>query len=118
MDPDTLANLPAMMPPPGEKSNFTAPPPDAMVLKVLAASSLAVALVAVVIRLYVKRAINRRHLTWDDGTCLLALCTAIVHSAMNIKNLDYGLGKHMWNIRAVSLTHDRLLVREALLVQI
>lgn len=112
MDGSLFANVPATPPPPGEKSDFTAPPPNAIALRVLATLSLAVALVAVVIRLYVKRSIKKQRLTWDDGTCLLALCAAIIHAGIFIKSLECGLGKHTWNIRAVSLTHHRLRVRE------
>jgi hypothetical protein len=32
-----------------------------------------------------------------------------VHTGIILKDLDYGLGKHMWNIRALSFTHSRFL---------
>ena len=32
-----------------------------------------------------------------------------MHTGTIIKDLDYGLGKHMWNIRAMSFNHSRLL---------
>ncbi|KAF2019661.1 hypothetical protein BU24DRAFT_489572 [Aaosphaeria arxii CBS 175.79] len=116
LDPSVLAalaNYPALPPPNGQVSNFDAPAPDATTLWVLGVGSTVVAFCFVVMRLWAKRVIQKLRLSWDDFACILAIIAAIAHECVTLKNLDYGLGKHMWNIRALSFSTSGLLTMTA-----
>lgn len=106
---DLFANIPLGPPPKGVKSDFNSPAKDATTLWAINLVSLSFVVITVMIRLYVKRFVSKQKYSWDDGFCLAAMCAAVVHTGVIIKELEYGLGKHMWNIRALSFTQSRLL---------
>jgi hypothetical protein len=109
IDPAVLAQLPLVTPPPGHHSDFDAPAPDLNVLWVLPILTIVFAFLAVAVRIHTKLLIAKQKFSWDDGACVLALCAGIAHTYVIIKDTEYGLGKHLWNIRAISMTHKRLL---------
>lgn len=69
IDISQLANLSALPPPANQKSDFDAPAPGAEVIRVLYILTTSIALVAVAIRLYVRRFVCRQRIYWDDGMC-------------------------------------------------
>lgn len=79
LDPAQLAQLPALPPPPGVKSQFDNPT-DTMVKPLTIANALFVSLafVTVVVRVISRRFISRQGLKWDDWMCTLAMvCVAV-----------------------------------------
>ncbi|KAF2702970.1 hypothetical protein K504DRAFT_495844 [Pleomassaria siparia CBS 279.74] len=109
MDFLDLANLPIAAPPDGQKSDFDSSAPYAKTVWILFILFLIPTFIVVIVRLYVKRYISKQRIAWDDGACIAALCLDILFTALMLKELDYGVGKHIWNIRALSITHYRLL---------
>ncbi|KAF2478405.1 uncharacterized protein BDR25DRAFT_365656 [Lindgomyces ingoldianus] len=81
--------MPAMQPPLGVQSNFDNPRTDGRVLVIVGTVFTVIPFIAVILRLYVRKVVSSQKILWDD-------------------DLDYGLGKHMWDIRALSVTHQRL----------
>ncbi|KAF2875751.1 hypothetical protein BDV95DRAFT_562494 [Massariosphaeria phaeospora] len=104
MDQMSLASPPA-----GQKSDFDADAPDRTLLWVLGIVSTTIPFVAIGIRLYVKRCLWKQRISWDDGACIAALLAAISHISWMLKNLDYGLGKHLWDVRVVDITYHGVL---------
>ena len=62
-----LANMPAMMPPPGVQSNFDNPHTDGNVLIIVGTIFTVLPFIAVIIRLYVRKIVSQQKIWWDDG---------------------------------------------------
>ncbi|EUC35046.1 hypothetical protein COCVIDRAFT_25272 [Bipolaris victoriae FI3] len=106
--PGYIWNLPAMPPPEGQASNFVNPESRDMELIVMNAVFLSATVVAVAVR-FVARRTAKDVVGWDGVMCVLATMASAAHSGLMISGLDIGYGKHLWDIRAVTLTHSRLL---------
>lgn len=115
---ELLSHTPAMPPPPGVTPNFIDPPNRGPVVLILNCIFLPLTIIAVTIRMVVK-GLFVHQLGWDDcmsrmppfnptltllDTCLLAASTSIIHTACIFSSLNYGFGKHLWDIPALFLT--------------
>ncbi|CAF9907976.1 MAG: hypothetical protein HETSPECPRED_007954 [Heterodermia speciosa] len=89
-----LSQIPAGRPPAGTLPNFIDPVTLKAPVVALNVVFLALATVFVGLRLYTRKFLSRM-LGWDDF-------------------VNHGLGKHVWDIRAISLTHDVAHVFDAL----
>ena len=106
--PGYIWNLPAMPPPEGQASNFVDPESRDMELIVMNAVFLSATVLAVAVR-FIARRTAKDVVGWDGVMCILATMASAAHSGLMISGLDIGYGKHLWDIRAVTLTHSRLL---------
>ncbi|KAM3075771.1 hypothetical protein ACMFMG_007897 [Clarireedia jacksonii] len=100
--PGFWATFPAAPPPEGVKSNFDHPANHDASLIALNTIFLALTIIVVTMRLYAKGAVMHT-LGWDDYTCALAAATSVVHSGVMLSSLQYGFGRHLWDIRAFTL---------------
>ncbi|KAH7074913.1 hypothetical protein BKA63DRAFT_513979 [Paraphoma chrysanthemicola] len=106
--PAALWNLPAIRPPAGIKSNFDHPETRAREIIIINAVFLGLMLLTVVMRFCVRRSGNTAF-SWDGLMCVIAVLGSITHSILMITSLEVGYGRHMWDIRAVTLTRPNLL---------
>ncbi|KAH6665711.1 hypothetical protein B0J14DRAFT_210540 [Halenospora varia] len=106
----TLAGHPVMLPPLGVQSDFDNPQTYRTTLIVLSIIFTTLAFIAVYFRLYARRRLPRQPFWWDDGICVAAMLASITNTTLIFINLNNGLGKHMWDIRLLSLTRQVLLV--------
>ncbi|KAI9367180.1 NAD(P)-binding protein [Aspergillus egyptiacus] len=95
-------NWPAGTPPPGVVPNFNDPPSRKTTIIVLEAVFLPLMLLAVSARVFVRTRIIK---LWgaEDTTCILAACGSITHMVLYTQTLPLGLGRHMWDVRAITL---------------
>lgn len=98
---------PALAPPPGVLSNFNDPKTLSTSLLTDNAIFLSLMLIVVGIRLY-SRAFLSHAVGWDDYMCLLAALCSAAHSFMTLWIIQYGFGRHLWDIRAITLLPSRL----------
>ncbi|KAL3431899.1 hypothetical protein BDV09DRAFT_198257 [Aspergillus tetrazonus] len=93
---------PAGTPPPGVVPNFDDPPSRKTTIIVLLAVFVPLMLFVVAARIYVRTRIVK---IWgaEDTTCILAACGSITHMVIYTQTLPLGLGRHMWDIRAIDL---------------
>ncbi|PYI31586.1 hypothetical protein BP00DRAFT_456907 [Aspergillus indologenus CBS 114.80] len=120
-------NTPAVAPPPGVVPNFDNPPSQRTAIIVLQSIFLFLALLAVSARVWVRTCIikfwgaedseypprslllptcrdmgvakNAKHV----ATCILAACGSIAHMTLYTQTLPLGIGRHMWDVRAINL---------------
>ncbi|KAJ5633330.1 NAD(P)-binding protein [Penicillium lividum] len=95
-------NTPAEAPPAGEVSNFINPPSQRTAIIVLQTIFLFLTLLAVSVRVWVRTCIIK---LWgaEDTTCILAACGAFAHMTLYTQTLPLGIGRHMWDVRAINL---------------
>ncbi|PYI16935.1 hypothetical protein BO99DRAFT_434934 [Aspergillus violaceofuscus CBS 115571] len=95
-------NTPAVAPPPGVVPNFDNPPSQRTAIIVLQSIFLFLALLAVSARVWVRTCIIK---FWgaEDTTCILAACGSIAHMTLYTQTLPLGIGRHMWDVRAINL---------------
>ena len=95
-------NTPAMTPPPGVIPNFDNPPSQDAAIIALEAVFVPLMVLAVLARAWVRLRIVK---IWglEDTTCILAAAGSLAHLAVYTKNLPLGLGKHLWDVRAITL---------------
>ncbi|RAK75465.1 NAD(P)-binding protein [Aspergillus fijiensis CBS 313.89] len=95
-------NTPAAAPPPGVVPNFVNPPSQRTTIIVLQSIFLFLALLAVSARVWVRTSIIK---FWgaEDTTCILAACGSIAHMTLYTQTLPLGIGRHMWDVRAINL---------------
>ncbi|KAM0803163.1 hypothetical protein BDR22DRAFT_841878 [Usnea florida] len=101
------SNIPALAPPPGSVSNFNDPRTLSTSLIALLVVFMSLMLAVVGMRLY-SRALLSHAVGWDDYMCLLAASLAAAHSAIVLWIIRFGYGRHLWDIRAVTLTPSHL----------
>jgi hypothetical protein len=128
ISPNVLAQLPALPPPLGVKSNFDNPPNHDASLIVTNTFFLAAMLSVVTIRIYT-RSVIIHEIGWDDcktsfplsfyrisprdksffdifpktDTSAMAAAVSVITSALTLNGLRFGYGRHLWDIRAVAL---------------
>ncbi|KAL4919577.1 hypothetical protein BDW62DRAFT_209552 [Aspergillus aurantiobrunneus] len=95
-------NLPAARPPPGVIPNFDNPPSQQTAIIVLQTVFLSLALLAVCVRVWVRTRVIK---LWgaEDTTCILAACGSIAHMVTYTQTIPLGVGRHMWDVRAITL---------------
>ncbi|MCJ1454230.1 hypothetical protein MMC28_004582 [Mycoblastus sanguinarius] len=97
-----LSVTPVLPPPPGTTSNF-ANPDDRVTMYIVPCSILlAVMILFVSLRFYVRLWISRSP-GWDDLACLLATIGQISFTGLMILIAVHGVGKHMWDISILEL---------------
>ncbi|GKZ17729.1 hypothetical protein AbraIFM66951_010865 [Aspergillus brasiliensis] len=89
--------IPAMEPPPGQVSNFVDPPYSGAKFLVVNCVFLPVALIALSVRTWT-RVVVVRSVSWDDYLMIFAAILSTVMTGVTLKMLDFGLGKHMWDV--------------------
>ncbi|KAF2014341.1 hypothetical protein BU24DRAFT_492994 [Aaosphaeria arxii CBS 175.79] len=110
--PPNLAALtwdtPAMKPPKGSRPNFDNPQ-SSLEDHIVIVNSIAVGLMFLVflIRMHSKLIISRQKFDMSDFTICVAVLGSIAHSVLCIYNSTIGFGRHMWDIRVLTLTPDR-----------
>jgi hypothetical protein len=62
-----LANIPAMPPPPGVKSNFDHPETDSQIFIIVSSIFTAIPVIAVIMRIFSRSVLSSQKLWWDDG---------------------------------------------------
>jgi len=108
-DPDqsSLLLIPAMLPPPGSKSNFDTPPPSAQIIRVITGLFVLFAVVFQVIRIYTRMLLLKGHqLSWDDG---MTLTINIAFRTNQYRVFDFSDGKpssHLLHCRDCNMTSD------------
>ncbi|OAX82623.1 hypothetical protein ACJ72_03030 [Emergomyces africanus] len=89
--------VPAAPPPPGVQSNFIDPVSRGGQGIVVNAVFLPLAVLAVCVRL-LTRGICLRHIGFDDYVMVFALLCVIAFAIVMIISINYGLGKHLWDV--------------------
>ncbi|PSN62192.1 hypothetical protein BS50DRAFT_638754 [Corynespora cassiicola Philippines] len=107
-----LWDIPAMSPPDGVQSNFDNPTTLAGPIKVLNGLMPALAFIALGIRLYA-RAIStaNQKAGWDDAFCVISMLGSITHTVLLYLSIESGYGRHLYDIRALSLTEEKLRIK-------
>ncbi|GAQ35202.1 uncharacterized protein BO87DRAFT_408151 [Aspergillus neoniger CBS 115656] len=95
--------IPAMEPPPGQVSNFIDPPYCGAKFVVVNCVFLPMALIALIVRTWT-RVVVVRSVSWDDYLMIFAAIFSTVMTGVTLKMLDFGLGKHMWDVPLDHLT--------------
>lgn len=108
--------IPAMPPPPGKTSNFVDPEYQGTKFIVVNCVFLPLAVVALVVRTWTRVCIVRN---FQDDDCMrprsicgrmtltsadlmiIALILSVVMTAVTLDMLNWGLGKHMWDVPAI-----------------
>ncbi|KAJ5488846.1 hypothetical protein N7539_003736 [Penicillium diatomitis] len=95
--------IPAMPPPAGHTSNFVNP--DYIGGKFVAVNCifLSLALISLGVRIWT-RCFVVRNFRWDDYLMIMALILSCILSALTLDMLNWGLGKHMWDVPMSSVT--------------
>ncbi|KAF2642016.1 hypothetical protein P280DRAFT_468490 [Massarina eburnea CBS 473.64] len=107
----SLLLMPAMPPPPGEKANFNNPPTNAHIIGVLNGLFVGLAIAFLAVRTYTRRSFPKgQGLSWDDGCSMLALAASIVHTGLIYHALKLGYGRHLWDLRVATFTHENLVL--------
>ncbi|OKL62698.1 hypothetical protein UA08_01150 [Talaromyces atroroseus] len=97
-------NTPAGEPPPGEVSNFVNPPSQEGAIIALEAVFITLMMLAVAVRMWVRLGPGpRKNWRVDDTTCVLAAIGSIVHMIVYTQSFPRGFGRHLWDIRAITL---------------
>ncbi|ROV87881.1 hypothetical protein VSDG_09530 [Cytospora chrysosperma] len=97
-----LSQVPAMAPPAGQISNFEDPYNRGPAYIVVAAVFMGLATFFVSIRLWARLVVQQSP-WWDDAVCVLALLCQATYCGLNIWLCLHGVGKHMWDVHALSL---------------
>ncbi|KAJ5141768.1 hypothetical protein N7476_004369 [Penicillium atrosanguineum] len=93
----------AMAPPAGQTSNFVDPPYCGIKFLVVNCVFLPLAVVALGVRVWT-RAFVVRSFRWDDYLMAMALILSCALTGVTLDMLNWGLGKHMWDVPATSVT--------------
>ncbi|PVH99411.1 hypothetical protein DM02DRAFT_656464 [Periconia macrospinosa] len=104
-----IEDIPLIPPPHGQKPDFNAPAHAVKSLVILNAVWLALMITVVSIRFISRQLISKQKFALDDALCLIATAGSIVHSALLFANVKLGYGQHMYNVRLISMTPQRLL---------
>ncbi|KAK4183647.1 hypothetical protein QBC35DRAFT_542631 [Podospora australis] len=105
-DPEILAQLPAMMPPPGEISNFDNPFSLAPIGRIVIYVSMPLMVIAVLLRYYARLFVTRTPGA-DDlllAVGVLATLTYCIWAIILFGGPNFG--PHQWNVRLVTVTRD------------
>ncbi|KAK0630534.1 hypothetical protein B0T17DRAFT_616176 [Bombardia bombarda] len=103
---DPLANFPAMVPPPGEVSNFIDPYSLAPAGRIVVYVTLPLMVISVALRIYTRLFVTRTIGT-DDYLCVAAAAAVVSYCAVTLSVFGGGyLGPHQWNVRLTSITPD------------
>ncbi|KAK3323216.1 hypothetical protein B0T19DRAFT_199736 [Cercophora scortea] len=94
---DLLGDMPGAPPPPGITPNFINPPSQARGLLVVDFVFVALTLLAVSIRVFVRRRLTKSW-GWDDNTCILAALGSVALTVVYIELTKIGYGRHIWDI--------------------
>ncbi|KAF2865411.1 hypothetical protein BDV95DRAFT_586351 [Massariosphaeria phaeospora] len=109
--PDYLLKMPAATPPPGVQSNFVDPETNGEPARVVSICFTAAAVLMVALRLYARTTLPKgQRLGWDDVTCVMALVGSIANMVSVLLLMDVGFGRHLWDVRALDLTPQVLLL--------
>ncbi|PYI00525.1 hypothetical protein BO78DRAFT_438518 [Aspergillus sclerotiicarbonarius CBS 121057] len=95
--------IPAVAPPPGLTSNFVDPPHCGTKFIVVNCVFLPLAVLALGVRTWTRLFVVRS-VSWDDYLMILAVILSAVLSAVTLDMLNYGLGRHMWDVPLDDLT--------------
>ncbi|KAF7510577.1 hypothetical protein GJ744_006189 [Endocarpon pusillum] len=110
---DLSKNIPALPPPDGVQSQFDHPRTLASSLIAVNATFLPLMIIAVGTRLYTRTFIANA-LGWDDYTCVGAALSSTAYASVCILVSHWGVGTHLWDIRAITLTPPRLRIMSSL----
>ncbi|KAL2036380.1 hypothetical protein N7G274_010901 [Stereocaulon virgatum] len=103
MDPSMITpDTPALMPPPGLVPNFVNPPSHNTTNTILHSICLTLVTLFLAMRLYTRHFISY-WLSWDDYICVLTYAFTTVFSGLLLAAQHLGLGRHLWDIRAISI---------------
>ncbi|KAE8404326.1 hypothetical protein BDV37DRAFT_282873 [Aspergillus pseudonomiae] len=91
--------IPAMSPPPGTVSNFTDPPYIGTKFLVVNCVFLPIATIALLVRTWTWLFIVRSF-RWDDYFMIVALVLSAAMTGVTLEMLNWGLGRHMWDVPA------------------
>ncbi|KAF1948955.1 hypothetical protein CC80DRAFT_497863 [Byssothecium circinans] len=104
-----FSNIPVMPPPKGMKSNFDNPATNATSTLIVNWIFTPLALIATLIRLYTRTTLSRdQRLGWDDALVSVGMAGSIAHAVLVTVALSFGYGRHLWDIRVLSLSTHRL----------
>ncbi|KAJ5250917.1 hypothetical protein N7489_001327 [Penicillium chrysogenum] len=88
---------PAMPPPPGRASNFVNPPYTGTKFVVVNSIFLPLAIIGLAVRTWTRVFIVRSFRS-DDYLMIMALILSCVLSGVTLEMLNWGLGRHMWDV--------------------
>ncbi|KAE8150334.1 hypothetical protein BDV25DRAFT_154543 [Aspergillus avenaceus] len=91
--------VPAMNPPPGLTSNFIDPPYIGAKFVVVNAVFLPIAVLSLLLRTWTRLFVVRSF-RWDDSLMIMAMLLSCAMTGITVDMLNFGLGKHMWDIPA------------------
>ncbi|KAF1961153.1 hypothetical protein CC80DRAFT_531866 [Byssothecium circinans] len=98
MDPAYFDTTAAQTPPFGTVSNFSDPPNNFLMCKVVSGLCLATGSVLVLLRMWARFFVQKAH-GWDDYTMLIAWAANVVWTGFAFRSLSYGIGVlNMWDI--------------------
>ncbi|KAL2060556.1 hypothetical protein VTL71DRAFT_9197 [Oculimacula yallundae] len=83
--------------PPGVDPNFVNPDSISWMVLTAALVSPIVSIVFVVMRSYTKRCLFNRF-DWDDYAVIIAFVFALAYSVLQIVQIQYGSGRHIWDV--------------------
>ncbi|KAL8800035.1 MAG: hypothetical protein Q9200_007372 [Gallowayella weberi] len=90
-------STPAVVAPPGLKSNLVNPPSKDGVFIICCVLAIVLSTPWVLVRIYTRRRVSAK-LWWDDLTCVLGWAFMVAHSALLINVLQWGGGSDLWNV--------------------
>ncbi|PYH82464.1 integral membrane protein [Aspergillus uvarum CBS 121591] len=94
---------PAMAPPAGMVSNFVDPPSCGLKFLVVNCVFLPLAVIALVVRMWT-RIYLVRSVSYDDYLMIISVVLSCILTGVTLDMLNWGLGKHMWDVPYSSLT--------------
>ncbi|KAJ5690413.1 hypothetical protein N7462_004805 [Penicillium macrosclerotiorum] len=95
--------IPAMSPPAGQTSNFVDPAYIGTKFLVVNCVFLPLAAIALGVRTWTRLFVVRSF-RWDDYLMIIALLLSCVLTGVTLNMLNWGLGKHMWDVPLVFIT--------------
>ncbi|KAF7596947.1 hypothetical protein BBP40_011313 [Aspergillus hancockii] len=92
-----------MSPPPGKTSNFIDPPYIGTKFLVVNCVFLPIAVISLLVRTWT-RVFIVRSFRWDDYLMIISLILSCIMTGVTLDMLNWGLGKHMWDVPAEYLS--------------
>ncbi|KAI9686118.1 MAG: hypothetical protein M1820_010684, partial [Bogoriella megaspora] len=107
LSPEILKTTPALLPPPGQQSNFENPIDKGHIFVVVGTIEICLTLIFYFARLYTRTFVIRI-LKWDDVTCAIGVIGSIVVYAGGIMGTTTGpFGKHQWDTTLWEITRQK-----------
>ncbi|KAM7210385.1 hypothetical protein V8F06_014228 [Rhypophila decipiens] len=99
-----MTSIPAMVPPPGQTSNFVDPPTLHPIVLTLAISTMTLITLVVTLRIFTKAYVMREFRP-EEYFCVLATIGILVWDGIYIHVSYSGFSRHLWDVRLSDISH-------------